>query len=200
MTTTGSISSNTIFRYKCCTYEQASYLAEFQVARAIAGCSQESGIVRSPESAANDFGLLVGRNLEGDETTKFIQLVRSNMNSRTIAPLDVKSLMPRIVHGTAMWGLHLTPQQMKTCQALIIITPKEPKFVALLPVHYLCQWKKSCKEKSADFRTCGPRPLWSLHPLPAFPPSFIPFVFPFSQLGQALADMRDYCTGSAAHW
>ena len=108
--------------------------------------------------------------------------------------------MPQTHYGTARWSLSLTPQQMRTCQALIITTPKEPDFVILLPAHYIRQKKEAHKDGSANFFTRGFRPLWTLHPLPAFPPELTPFVLPLSELGQAVADMRDYITGAANEW
>ena len=213
MTEQEALSSDTLLNYHRSLYLRVASLSESQVGRVIAGDGQSSGalarqkryVIRSPEGGNNDFGVLVGRDypegLKGNDISKYSQLLGSIEVSDLIIPLDGKCFMPLALYGTATWTLCLTPQQMKTCQALIVTTPKEPDFAILLPMYYLRQKKQTVhRDGSANFHTRGYRPLWTLHPLPAFPPELTPFVFPFSELEQALADMRDYSIGSATEW
>ena len=210
MTTRGLISGDSLkWRVDRSTLSQVASLAEFRVARALVGDGGPSGgesyIVRSPEGGDNDLGLLIGeedpQGLNRDSTIRFMQLISLNVESNHIVPLDIKSMMPTLDHGSAHWRLNLTPRQLKTCQALIIITPEEPNFVILLPIQYLCGAKVwYTPDGGALYSFTGPRPLWTLHPIPAFPPKLTPFVLPFSGLREAVEDMRDYATGSVGQW
>ena len=197
--------SELLFKYERSVSSQVAALSEFQVGRVLAEDSEHSRyIIWSPEGGNNDFGILVDseypNGLEGDGTSKFMQLVSSNIRPDSIVPLDIKSFMAVAIYGSASWILHLSLQQMKTCQAVIIVSPKEPDFVILLPVQYLRQRKDAGQGKETIFNFTGDRILWKLHPLPAFPSQLTPFVLPFSGLGQAVADMRDYHTGVATSW
>lgn len=190
---------------------QAAALSESLVGKLIAGYSEQDGvsdirqryIIWSPESGNNDFGILIGdeypEGLDGDGISKLVKLIDSGENSKIVVPMDVKCIMPMTIRETATWGVKLTPEQRRTCQAVIITTPKEPQFVVLLPVYYLRQREVGGK-KSTICWFPGPRPMWTLHPLPAFPPELTPFILPFPGLPQALADARDYSTGSATQW
>ena len=200
MATRGSLSLQAISSYSRSTYYLAAALAESRVSKAIAGVRD---VVWSPEGGKNDFGILVAEGLEGNDIRKLVHLTDAGVvGSKPIVPLDVKLIMPQSIYGSAMWFVHLTQEQIKTCQALIITTPKEPDYFILLPVHYLrCQNKvEVSKKESTQFWFRGVRPAWTLHPVPAFPPKLTPFISPFSGLQQILADMRDYATGSATQW
>lgn len=212
MTAKVLIDSNMIWSYECSATQQVAFLAEYRVGKAIAQDNGQGGIsdqrtrfvVRSPEGGNNNLGILVGREfpngLEGTDIKKFVELVDSNVKARNVVALDVKSFMPRMIHSTATPIVQLTPQQTETCQALIIITPKEPNFVIVLPVQFFRRREKVCHEADTDFYFSGLRVSWTLHPLPAFPPELTLFVLPFSDMEQAVADMRDYSTGSASEW
>ena len=211
MTTRGLIVGESLtWRIDRSTCLQVASLSEFLVARALIGdggqCEGESYVVRSPEDGNNDLGFLIGeegpQGLNGDSTIRFMQLIDPNVESNHIVPLDVKTIMPTAYRGGVSWRLTLTSQQVQTCQALIIMSPEEPDFAMLLPVRYLCETKEAhyFADGGAHYTFIGSRPLWTLHPIPAFPPELTPFVLPFSGLREAVGDMRDYATGSVNHW
>ena len=198
MAAKGTLSKDALWSYELSTYLRAAILSESRVGRIIAG-DDERSVIWSPESGENDFGILMDsqypEGLQGDALGKFVQLVDNSEGSKPIVPLDVKNMMPRSVHGAIMWGVRLTEQQRRTCQALIILSPSEPNFCVFLPVHYLRQ-----NNFRADVRIPGFQPLWTLHSLPAFPPPFTPFVTPLSELKQTVTDMRNFATGAATQW
>ena len=211
MPTRGLISGDSLtWRVDHSTCLQAASLCESRVARALVGDGGQSGgesyVVRSPEGGNNDLGLLIDeedpQGLNRDSTIRFMELLGRPVGSKHIVPLDIKCIMPCTCQGSANWILHLKAEQEKTCQALIIASPQEPNFVILLPVRYLRRIKKASRtpEGDAAYTFGGPRPLWTLHPIPAFPPQLTPFVLPFAGLREAIADMRDYATGSVDHW
>lgn len=210
--TTRGVSNDAIVTYRHSVLYLVACLAEFRVGQALVQDNGQGGvsdhqtryIVRSPEFAKNDLGFLVGRGLSEfrgkDDISKFVELEDSDVDSRPVVPLDTKSLMSRMMHGTAILGLNLRPQQIEMCEAIIIITPKEPNSVVLLPVHYLHEKEKACHDAGTSFYFLGRRVLWTLHPVPAFSPELTPFVLPFSDLRLAVADMRDYSIGSTREW
>ena len=202
--------SDALRSYHHSTAAQVAYLAESQVGRVMAKDVGQSGfsdrykhIVRSPEGGNNDFGIVVSPeffdDFRGNDLDRFMSLVNSEKEV-TVIPLDVKSLMPTTTFGTAIPVVHLTPQQVDTCQALIIIIPADPNFVALLPVYYFHQREKTSHKAGTEYYFSGVRVSWTLHPLPTFPPELTPFVLPFSGLGQAVADIQDYSMGLTTEW
>lgn len=202
MVAKGTLSSDTLFGFEISTYLRAAALSESRVGRIIAGDGERS-VIWSPESGENDFGIVVDgeypEGLQGDGISKFAQLVDISEDSKPIVPLDVKSMMPKSTQGAIAWAVTLTGQQRRTCQALIILSPREPNFCVFLPVYYLRQ-RRSPADFRVDFRIRGFQPLWTLHPLPAFPPDLTPFVTPLSKLKQTVIDMRNFVTGTATRW
>ena len=198
MAAKATLSKDAIYSYERSTMLRAAALSESRVGRMIAG-DTGGNVIWSPESAANDFGILVNsrhpEGFQGHALRKFVQLVDTSKGLKPIVPLDVKNMMPRSVYGAINWGIRLTSQQKRTCQALIILSPSEPNFCIFLPVHYVRQ-----RNSGIDVNVRGFQPLWTLHPLPAFPPHYAPFVTPLSELKQTVTDMRDFATGAATQW
>ena len=166
MTTKSFRWSDTLRSYHHSTLNQVASLAESLVGRVIANNIGQSGlsdrhkhIVRSPEGGNNDFGIVVGPEfsggLRGNDLEKYMSLV--NSKEVTVIALDVKSFMPRTTFGTAIPVVHLTPRQVDTCQALIIIIPIDPNFVALLPVHYIHQREKTSHKAGTEYYFSGVR-------------------------------------------
>ena len=175
---------------------QIAYLAESRVCKA-AGHNQN--FLRAFEGGQHDCGLFKGSPSLGGGTltSKIFKLSRSyNDEDDLIIPLEVKNPGPTgDYQRNVSWRFEITESQVNRCQALIITSPKEPGFVVLLPMHYHRQRAVNLQRGGGTYR-----PLWSLHPLPAFPPEWSPFVLPMSQLVNALTNMLDYANGSTAAW
>ena len=199
------ITKHLMWRLELTTCGEVAALSECQIAGVLTGQRGNSYAIRSPEGGDNDLGLLISEedphDLDKNSTSRFMQLRNLPAGSKNIVPFDVKSLIAMPYHGTAVWRVGLTPHQVKTCQALIITNPKEPNFVIVLPIQHLHGIEKTVRpDTSTDYIFTGPRPLWTLHPLPAFPPQLTPFVLPLTSLPKAIDDMRGYATGSMEHW
>ena len=155
--------------------------------------------IEGPEGSENDGAIVVGpetlQTREGAANTWFVEL-EAHGRKIALAALDIKSFTAKCdsKRGTC-FTIHFQPGQMRTCQAVIVVSPKEPDFVLLIPVHYL-----PVKNIGDMVDLLGVRPLWTLHPLPAFPPEYTAFVTPVAQLGLRLKNMRAYCNQSSDAW
>ena len=155
--------------------------------------------IEGPEGSENDAAIFVGpetlRTREGAANTLFGELSAYERKS-VLAALDIKSLTARCDSkiGTC-FTIHLQPGQRRTCRAVIVVSPKEPDFVLLIPVHYLPE-----TNKADTLEVTAVRPLWTLHPISAFPPEYTAFVTPVAQLGCRLENMRAYFNHTSDAW
>ena len=155
--------------------------------------------IEGPEGSENDAAIFVGpetlQTREGAANTLFVELSAYERKS-VLAALDIKYLAAKCDSkmGT-FFSIHLQPGQRRTCQAIIVVSPKEPDFVLLIPVHYL---PETNKKDTLDLPAV--RPLWTLHPIPAFPSEYTAFVTPVAQLGRRLENMRAYFNQSTNAW
>ena len=95
---------------------------------------------------------------------------------------------------------HRTTADEDMSSACVITTLREPGYIVLLPVYYLRQRGHPTEYSPSGFSFTGFRPLWTLHPLSAFPSALTPFALPILELGQALTDMSACSMGSAPLW
>ena len=134
-------------------------------------------------------GIFVGpetlQTRQGAANTLFVEL-RARKHKKALAALDIKSLAAKCDSkmGTS-FSIHLEAGQRRTCQAAIVVSPKEPDFVLLIPVHYLPETNLA---DTLDLPAVGP--LWTSHPIPAFHSEYTAFVTPAAQLGRRLENMR----------
>lgn len=175
-----------------------AYLCEARI-RQLA-VEQVDFFVESYEGGLNDGALYVGsgtfQNKGGAAHTLFVQLSKHH-GEKVLAPLDVKRCTPKCDSKRGVqFYIKISPGQRQSCQALILVSPKEPDFVGLIPFHYLPS--KGTVEDGVSFAPI--RPLWTLHPLPAFPPEYTSFIFPVQQLGNRLENMRAYFDRSSNVW
>lgn len=174
-----------------------AFLSEARI-RQLAG-EQVDFFVEGPEGSTNDAAIFVGSETlptaSGPATTWFVGLP-PHRRKKTLAALDIKSFAAKCDNkrGT-FFSIHIQPGQRRSCQALIVVSPKEPDFVVLIPMHYL-----PATTQSDIIDSLGMRPLWTLHPLPAFPPEYTAFVTPVAQLGLRLENMRAYYNKSSDTW
>ncbi|KAI4252931.1 MAG: hypothetical protein LQ352_004003 [Teloschistes flavicans] len=142
------------------------------------------------EGGINDCGLFVGEELPAGDTAtdRMFEVQASSPNKPTVIPLDIKMYSPI---ADPLGNIHLTYRLSDESQGLIILSHTEPSFVALVPIDYISQ----------QIWTIGNiRPLWTLHPVPAFWPELWPFILPFQGLNNALAAMRNFHLGRDEEW
>lgn len=155
--------------------------------------------VEGPEGSQNDAAIFVGpetlQTRMGAANTWFMEL-EAYRRKIALAALDIKSFAAKCDSKRGVYfTIHFQAGQRRSCQALIVVASKEPDFVLLIPVHYLPERNKA---DMVDL-TAG-RPLWTLHPLPAFPLEYGAFVTPLAQLGRRLKTMRAYYDQSSDEW
>ena len=155
--------------------------------------------IEGPEGSENDAAIFVGpetlQTRQGVANTLFVEL-EAHKRKSALAALDIKSFAAKCdsKRGT-FFTIHIQPGQRRTCQALIVVSPKEPDFVLLIPFHYL---PETTQADVLDLLAL--RPLWTLHPLPAFPAEYTAFVTPVVQLGRRLENMRAYFNQTSETW
>ena len=172
-----------------------AFLAEAQICETWAD-------VRAAESANVDCAIHIDPSqLTGNSTERLMSLLGSSGRAETIIPVDVKTATPIACHDHAYWKIALQRIQLRHCEVVIVVFPKEPDCVVVLPVHYLRKKTGSNLDglESRQFYTHGFRPLWMLHPLPPIPPELTPCVVPVSGLERALADIRR-CGKDSTQW
>ena len=175
-----------------------AYSCEAQVCQAAA--DQCDYFVKAVENARNDCGLYIGpETLERDQGLAHIynQLHQFTQRDKIIAPFEIKSLTPaNDFRKSGIWRWTFRPDQVLSCQVVIFATPKDPDFIAFLPMHYLSSLRSTKIKNEVLVSLPKFRPQWTLHPLPAFPPELVPFLVPVSQLGVACGNTRDYIKGT----
>ena len=174
-----------------------AFLGEARIRERAVG--QVDFFVEGPEASKNDAAIVVGPETVQTQVsaayTVFKALEAYRFKS-VLAALDIKTATAKCDNqrGTC-FTFSVQPGQRRACEALIVVSPKEPDFVLLIPMHYLPEVNKyDITEIPAA------RPLWTLHPLPAFPAQYVVFATPVAQLGRRLEDMRAYSNGSSNAW
>ena len=172
---------------------QVAYCLQAQVCQVATETNPH--FVTSFEGGRNDGGVLLGSIAIGDDITeRYVTTVDTDNGEQDVVTVEVKSLSPRAdTNKSVTWGYRFTQSQLDSCQAVILISPKDPDYVALVPIHCIRHNERSTR---TVFVSQPFRPLWTLHPLPAFPPELAPFIRPLAQLGEALAHMRDVTNAS----
>lgn len=153
------------------------------------------------ESGVNDCAIYAGpgklQNTKCAAETLFVKL-REALGDKVLAPLDITRCSARCdgKKGVQFW-IHISPDRRKSCQALILVSPKEPDFYGLIPIGYFPN-KDTTEGDGVYFPPI--RLLWTLHPLPAFPPEYTSFMFPVTQFGDNLKRMQAYYNQSSDDW
>ncbi|KAM0796555.1 hypothetical protein BDR22DRAFT_825007 [Usnea florida] len=155
--------------------------------------------VEAPEASDNDAAILVRpqtlQTRESAAETWFVEL-EAHREKIAVAALDIKSFTAKCDSKRGVFfSLKVQAGQRRACQALIVVSPKEPDFVLLIPLHYLPE-----RNQDDAINITSIRPLWTLHPLPAFPAEYTAFVTPVAQLGLRLQNMRAYYNQSSDAW
>jgi hypothetical protein len=174
---------------------QVASLAESRVCEYAA---KNPDFLRAFEGGQHDCGLYLGSKLLGGTLTDRLYMLQDteDWERESIIPMDVKNPGPIADHkGSVFWVFHITQEQVKRCQVLLISSPKAPDSVTLLPMHYHRIRSKTLLRGSDSYR-----PSWTTHPLPAFPPEWSPFVMHISKIADALANMREYANGTIDTW
>ena len=151
------------------------------------------------EGGRNDGGIRLGSPaVSEDATDRFFETVDRESRTKDLVTVDVKSIAPMAdTRGEAVyWAAEFTPAQLKSCQVAILTATKDPGYVAVVPMYCLHQRPMAPLSKGKRHNTQNIRPVWTLHPLPAFPPEFAPFIRPLSQLEEALTNIRDITIAS----
>lgn len=178
--------------YSIALRNQVAYSAQAQVCQVATAANPF--FVTSFEGGGNDGGIRLGSPSVGEDITdRFFDTVKGDTSTRDLVPVDIKSIAPKADNrGEAVvWLFELTGSQSKSCQVAILVAAKDPGYVAVVPVYCLRQRRMTPSGSKMRNHTQHIRPVWTLHPLPAFPPEFAPFIRPISQLGEALTNVRD---------
>lgn len=176
-----------------------AFLCEARIRQDVA--EQVEFFVEAFESGLNDCAIYAGsgtlQNRGGAADTLFVQLA-SHGGKEVLVSLDVKQCSAKCDSGNGIqFSFKISPGQRLSCQAVIILSPKEPDFVILVPLHYL---PKKDSPMRFEVVLSSYRALWTLHPPPAFPPEYAPFIFPFARVENALKNMRAYFDRSSNVW
>lgn len=181
---------------------QVAYLSEARICE-IAGKADEisPNFVKAFEGGRVDCGVYQGpTRLPDDSTKKQFAVSEADTNEKTILPVDLKDIAP-VCHKEAIyWIIHVSVNQAKTCQAIIINAAKDPDFIAVLPIHYIRHHLLEVSRTGKHIYSKPFRPLWTLQQLPAFPPELAPFMIPTSSVGQLLANMRAFDSETSNVW
>lgn len=173
---------------------QVAHLAEASVFRAVEGYPW---VLRAVDGGANDGGIYVGRQALGSSLISRI-LGLSDLQEAQVVPFEIKNWAPCTdTWGGVFWRISFSERQLESCQFVIITSAQDCSYVALLPMHL---WLERVNTHGLGAVSDAIRPLWTIHPLPAFPPEMAPFMLPLSQLGEALDGVRDFANGFVDHW
>ncbi|KAI4273778.1 MAG: hypothetical protein LQ337_004410 [Flavoplaca oasis] len=187
---------------------QCAFLMEARIFNLV----EYGNFLRAFEGGIVDCGLFLGNELPGGSPIDILfQLQLSCGEEPLIVGLEVKAFVHIAADnaGNVTYYLAFASQaQYDAAEALVITSPSEPDFVALVPMRYIrlrvekLQEKRKKKndryshEEIFDYH----RPLWILHKLPAFCPELRPFMLRAVQLGGALHNMREYAKGNIEEW
>lgn len=176
-----------------------AFLAEARIRQLAA--EKVDFFVEGLEAGVNDCAIYAGpgtlQNRGGAAHTLFVQLP-SHRGEKVFGPLDLKLCTARSDSKKGIqFAIHINPGQRLSCQAIIIVSPKEPDFAILVPLIYLPERNSEIRETVV---LSSFRPLWTLYPLPAFPPEYTPFIFPLAWVQSALEDMQAYFNRSSDLW
>ena len=176
----------------------AAYLAEARIcvtANASPEISQH--FVRAFEGGTVDCAIsLSPKPLHGTMTDKTYQVYE---DGEEILPLDVKDITSIYQKRAVLWNFRVSGNQAMHCQVFILGATADPNFVAILPRSLF--WSQLTREpKDQNIHSRSFRPYWTLHPLPAFPPEYAPFMVSISGLGRALSDLRTALIDSSQPW
>lgn len=175
---------------------QVAFSAESHVCEIAA---QNPWFVRAFEGGRVDCVLCTGsRTFPGSSSDKTFALLDSIDRKQPVKDLiaiDCKNISAR-TDGEAniFWGIGLTDYQHQHCQFLILTSAIDPDSIVLLPTRYV-KFRDQYNSGIYEAIFYGPRGLWTLTSAPAFPPQLSPFALPLSQLGNALAQIRNFAIG-----
>ncbi len=178
---------------------QTVALSEYRVAL---HASSNPNFLTSFDGGACDCGVWVGEEpLAGSNTDKLFKLRNSHLTA--IVPLDIKTAIPKAdLKGNIIWAMTFTVKQYHLCGAIILTSPYEPDFVALIPMEYIRRrmGQALLGDCRLEMAFKGVRPAWTLLPLPPFPPEIAPYMMPLGQLGNAIAGIRNFTRGTFPAW
>lgn len=129
--------------------------------------------------------------------------------STPIIPLEIKSANPCFQHtGNALTTWCFSNEQWKKAEVAILVSIKDPKSIGMVPMKILRRNDKSrspmfnclSREKRTWLSSISIRPMWTLHPLAAFPPELAPFMLPLDELGQAFGDIKQMNLDQSNIW
>ena len=127
-------------------------------------------------------------------------LLHESMEGKHFIPIEIKHVAPYLHcrEQTVKWSCSFSAKQWKACQAVIIGSVIEPRYVAVIPMEYIRQ--KAPDSKRRKLESLGVQSARMLLAPTAFAPEWIPFVLPLSQLPTALGVIRHYADGTTDHW
>ncbi|KAL9035862.1 MAG: hypothetical protein Q9180_004622 [Flavoplaca navasiana] len=129
----------------------------------------------------------------GGDAEDLFTLTEKCKGKAVLAGYDAKYFMARNDNGQGSQTLYSTTKdQREHCKVLILATPKEPDFLVVLPYNYVPRNPKDHENESTGIYMPPFRPEWALHPAPAFPAEYGPFIVHITYLGQALKNMKDF--------
>lgn len=191
-----------LLTYVNCTRITVAYLCEARFCEAAA--EQCAYFVQAFESGRNDCGLFISPK-PLDTRIGFVhtlhELLKDDPKAKTLCPYEDKSIMA--IKNSKRGDFNAIPfseDQVKSFQALFLVSPKEPNFVVFLPFHFVPTNKLTSNERELVVRVQLFRPLWTLHPFSEFPGELTPFILPVSQIGVALESTRVYIEGTTDSW
>ena len=171
---------------------QVAYCSQAQVCQV--ATEANPFFVAAFEGGRNDGGIRLGSpSVSEDITERFFDTVEGETSTKNLVPVDIKSIAPMAdTRGEAVyWRAEFTFAQLESCQVAILTAAKDPGYVAVVPMYCFRQRPMPLSPMGRRHNTQNIRPVWTLHPLPAFPPEFAPFIRPLSQLEEALTNIRD---------
>ena len=185
------------------------YLNSVQTARSFlmealvcsAAMAQTTFSIRAAEFAAFDLLLLVdGQETSGTAADRLLTLQERTPEAAFLA-IDIKCMIPSFDGIRSIyWHFKLSQNQFDKVHALILCAPKDPEYIALLPIDIFKRLFSDGKggrnriasetSTSHSHYSQSMSALWRLHPPPAFPTQLYPFMLPLASLGEALREFR----------
>ncbi|KAL8809433.1 MAG: hypothetical protein Q9200_003424 [Gallowayella weberi] len=187
-----------------------AFLLEERVCRLAS--EQCPSFIRALDNSSNDGAVAIDSKFiqrgEGPADSIFTFL-RNYPENVILALVDVKKMSYGCDNkGSACHSFVTTRTQRENTHALILASPFDPDYVAIVPMHYIpptrpkdCE-PQACSDDEREETTSLPTiwPMWSLQEVPAFGPEYTAFVRPITQLGRAFENMHAHLIDHTIPW
>lgn len=160
--------------------------------------------VKSPEFGVVDLALYLGDDtLDSGLTDRFFQLKKKYHGSKDkkFLCIEIKRISWQLHERTTKpWTMTIKMRraQADMCDAIIIGSPEDPEWVALMPYACLVDMAKRGATGKVHRTNIASCPSFCLRS--DFPPELCPFVMPKSYLLKALQSLRDWAKDPSKQW